>query len=800
MHPTTASALAGLFDQTLKQFPELNQKDVMPAWWAQEVTTAVDPASLNWAVGLAAQGQPARDVLAQRQPRATIFTRLFQPTNLAEARYIPLQPLSLDALKPVVRPADTAVAYADLLSQLQQALTQCRDLDPEAYLITAQDILRRYTWCLPSPTFFGEEAAVSLYDFSRSVAALAPCYQAGAGPETAVATLISGDISGIQDFIYTITARGATPGLRGRSFYLQLLTEAVTRYVRRELGADGVALPPTSVIYSGGGHFYLLAPGDRRADVEQIRRQISQKLLPHHRDLYIGVGAVTLTAGDFAPKRFTAVWQSVSRAVSQTKNRRWSELDDNTLASLFAPVTKGGDKTNECRVCHYEWGAGEKDAFREDETRRDDDNDLIRKCRLCASLEELGNRLRDARYVLWRTVPPQTTNRRFNWDRVLQTFGAKVRLYQQPPDGAEGELWALDDAALEAPHTESHTESLTAVPAINRPLTLRYLVNINPKTKQKDVAEFLKENPTTPQDEVPEPDHVKTFTLLQFQARGIKRLGVLRMDVDNLGAIFQKGFGAENGLVQTAALSQAISLYFEGWISRLIQEIDRDGRDVLYAIYSGGDDLFIVGAWDLLPELAHRINSDFQKYAAGNPYLHASAGISLHEGKFPLYQAARAAATSLDAAKAYENEPGDKKNAFNFLGRTQPWAAFTEIQNEQAQLVSLVNVKEIGRNLLQHLLRLDTMYQEHVAEQSQNPAADRKPYWGRGQWLHVYQMTRLAGRVRSDSKTQSGILTLRDKLRGNHFTYIQTLGLAARWAELATRHEKEDIISGSENN
>ncbi|MBM4425645.1 MAG: hypothetical protein FJ031_00255 [Chloroflexi bacterium] len=43
--------------------------------------------------------------------------------------------------------------------------------------------------------------------------------------------LIGDDISGIQKFIYTITSKKAAQTLRGRSFYLQLLTEVVMGFV-----------------------------------------------------------------------------------------------------------------------------------------------------------------------------------------------------------------------------------------------------------------------------------------------------------------------------------------------------------------------------------------------------------------------------------------------------------------------------------------------------------------------------------------------------------------------------------------
>jgi CRISPR-associated protein Cas10/Csm1 subtype III-A len=76
-----------------------------------------------------------------------------------------------------------------------------------------------------------------------------------------VALLVGGDISGIQKFIYTISSKGAARMLRGRSFYLQLLTEALLRYTLVELG-----LPYSNVIYSGGGHFYLTGTAFRQRE------------------------------------------------------------------------------------------------------------------------------------------------------------------------------------------------------------------------------------------------------------------------------------------------------------------------------------------------------------------------------------------------------------------------------------------------------------------------------------------------------------------------------------------------------
>ena len=96
---------------------------------------------------------------------------------------------------------------------------------------------------VPSSTSAEEVADVSLYDHSKLTAALGCCilqYLEAQGEKDYAGRLFaharqfydekafllySIDISGIQDFIYTITSDGALKALRARSFYLDLLME-----------------------------------------------------------------------------------------------------------------------------------------------------------------------------------------------------------------------------------------------------------------------------------------------------------------------------------------------------------------------------------------------------------------------------------------------------------------------------------------------------------------------------------------------------------------------------------------------
>jgi CRISPR-associated protein Csm1 len=162
-------------------------------------------------------------------------------------RYWPLKPLAMEEsvlfLGEKQDKAGLQTAYGDLWRQFSHAamdLKQAHEGHPESlptYVESLLLLLQRYTWCIPSAY-----SGVSVYDHSRVTAALATCL--GDLPDGGnIALLVGGDISGVQDFIYPIVASRATSALRGRSFYLQLLTEAIARFVLRELD-----LPITNLI------------------------------------------------------------------------------------------------------------------------------------------------------------------------------------------------------------------------------------------------------------------------------------------------------------------------------------------------------------------------------------------------------------------------------------------------------------------------------------------------------------------------------------------------------------------------
>ena len=111
-------------------------------------------------------------------------------------------------------------------------------------------------------------------------------------------------------------------------------------------------------------------------------------------------------------------------------------------------------------------------------------------------------------------------------------------------------------------------------------------------------------------------------------------------------------------VTRTAVLSHQLSVFFKRYINELCEgnvnginekeysqfslfSREKDKKRDVHIVYSGGDDMFIVGAWDDLIELAVDIRRAFRRFT--NDKLTFSAGIGLFKSAFPISQMARIA-------------------------------------------------------------------------------------------------------------------------------------------------------------
>lgn len=145
--------------------------------------------------------------------------------------------------------------------------------------------------------------------------------------------------------------------------------------------------------------------------------------------------------------------------------------------------------------------------------------------------------------------------------------------------------------------------------------------------------------------------------------QGIKKLGVLAMDVDNLGAELED-------LDKPEALrkfDQELQEFFNQKLRSIINQ--SNFKDRIYVVTAGGDDSYFVGKWNVLLDLASVIRGKFRE-AFSERSLSISAALVIVDVKFPVVRFAKMADEAIKDAK-YKYE--DIKGNINLFGEVLDW-------------------------------------------------------------------------------------------------------------------------------
>lgn len=163
--------------------------------------------------------------------------------------------------------------------------------------------------------------------------------------------LLGGDVSGIQSFIYTLTAAGATKSLRGRSFYLQLLTEgcyALSVACRRIVVCQSLIRRRRALLPGAPEH-------DRWRTCDRLARHTAGGVrsflftVPPSQALSGTWWGTSLSQHSLLDAgAFRQTW-GATEAINTAKRRRFSALGT-TLVEVFAPQGHGGNERCVCRV------------------------------------------------------------------------------------------------------------------------------------------------------------------------------------------------------------------------------------------------------------------------------------------------------------------------------------------------------------------------------------------------------------------------------------------------------------------
>ncbi|MEC4748351.1 type III-A CRISPR-associated protein Cas10/Csm1 [Methylomicrobium sp. Wu6] len=566
--------------------------------------------------------------------------------------------------------------------------------------------------------------------------------------------LVCGDFSGIQKFIYKITSKGAAKGLRGRSFFIQLLCDAVSEQIIRS-----VRLYPTARIYSSGGKFYLLIPAHLKAQVQTIADMVNKALLDEFQgEVFLGLGFADISGDDFKEGNMGRRWQQVNEDLHK---QRLQPFKTQVSEDIDCFAQQRQHEYGACKIC------GRDDA-------KADINDK-QNCKQCQSLERIGQELADTRYLFWV------------WGENRRTVKNKIQgdYFRMPMVGTDCDLYFLEQEPEFSELTdlsESHLEILNDWTGL-KPNQQGYSQGI------RYVGKWQKDKDNGNGD----------FKDFADNSQGISRMGVLRMDVDNLGEIFIRGlsFGknakGENtnmgSLSRVATVSRQLHLFFAGYLHRILEEFPQS-----QIIYAGGDDVFIIGSWHELPIVAQKIRTEFGQYCANNPCFTLSGGIATVGGRYPISRAAELAGVAEEQAKTLQSEyrGAHQKDALCFLETAIGWESFTDAIHLRDTLMDIVD-KTKSQAIIDRLRQVVIAVDEIKARQKTGNIQELI-YWDKWRWRLVYNLNRMTKRY---PEVQSQLKYLQQQLinpqsLANKQPVMEWLQLPVRWAEFLMRSKTND--------
>ncbi len=419
-------------------------------------------------------------------------------------------------------------------------------------------------------------------------------------------------------------------------------------------------LPITNILFCGGGRFDILLPNSKEMDneIKKIKNVLDGYLLKEfYGELSTQITTKGVTTKDFFD--FDKVYKDAEDKLIESKARKFDgmitwpyffkstgNVEDVCRSCLMLPVQKGG----ECEQC---------------KTQR----------------EMIGSHLPRTDFIVFVYGEYEGPNgvripfEKFGVTILLKSMEemelllkeekkTKICIYRLNPEFKEG-------GGLDFLKRTSEKNPIS--------FGFKFFGNSAPLA--------MKECQILPAPKEPAKEgEVLDFEEIAKLSTGANYLGVLKMDVDYLGLLFSLGIEPPS-ISRVATLSSNLEIFFNAWLNNICKTVTKKWEDSLskddqkkglveslfYTVYSGGDDLFIIGPWDQIIELAWEIHKDFGKYTCQNPNISLSGGIIFVKPQFPIHRFAHLVTEELDKSKRDADKPDGEglkeKNRVTFLAK-----------------------------------------------------------------------------------------------------------------------------------
>ncbi|MDR0912827.1 MAG: type III-A CRISPR-associated protein Cas10/Csm1 [Methanobrevibacter sp.] len=684
-------------------------------------------------------------------------------------------------------------------------------------------LLKKYTSTMPYE-LSKSKTDISLFDHLKTTVALASCKYWHEKQGNAIIKngessknqdnlylLIGGDISGIQKFIFKISSpdnaqKGMSKRLRGRSLYLSLLTRAISEKIIKDL-----KLTSANILFCGGGRFTIIAQNteDVKNKLDKLKLKLNTFFIEDfNAELYMALSYLPCSDEDL--EDFALLNEKLLYYLSIDKKHKFSDYIKNTnnIEKFFNEKEDTHHKEEDfCPVCG--------------ELKKNKDDDF---CLKCQNHRRLAQDSSNAEYMVKCFSKEKDKEFNFFESELSVGFIFKTKL-------TVGDIKKYDEKY----------ESVEVI-KLNDSNFLDIIKDTNEKfTNVSFSFDVLGNNiPLVDIDNKTIPFY---FEHLAKLSKGSDKLGVLKMDVDNLGLIFSLGLDylkdkndnktkAISNISRTSTLSFYLDLFVSGFINEISKnkeymvykyddlcdeckenlkdlrveklifdenenerfEVEiycddnkkpcskcvKNGISTIYIDYSGGDDLLVIGPYDNIIKFAGELREKFKKWTSNNPDITISAGINIVSPKFPIGKAVQGAESLLKRSKNYG------RNRVTVFNETVEWENngsykdFHDLMKFSEDLEYLISKEIISTGFVYSMLQLWYKYFQKGTQESIESEDFDKIY--RIRITNKRYVPKLVYNMRNINDEK-----IRTKFRKKHWNMLPWIKIPASWISLRRR-------------
>ncbi|UOF92509.1 type III-A CRISPR-associated protein Cas10/Csm1 [Fodinisporobacter ferrooxydans] len=511
----------------------------------------------------------------------------------------------------------------------------------DQFIVRISNSIQQWLWCIPAPVKGLPMESVS--DLCRMAASISACLL----QHTDQISILVGDISGIQRYIFDIAAsgqKGIARRLRARSMYVALLSEAMSQMITNHFH-----ISPLNVIMSSGGKFYILVPGGEEINdkLDRLQEKLDTWMIANtNGELIINLGWFhfekdQIRDGDFILEKLNeSLLLGKSRPLSGTliHNQTWYEEKW---------IIQENKEHGRCIICK-KFKIHEKDKS---------------MCRFCYRDHQIGRKLLTARFIAFYHKSHVSGDIEF-------LDGISVTFHDELPQQNEQTyvVWAFQ--------TVEDKAMIVNLPLLNKMISNHVPWNGN------EVLSF---------DEIAE------------RSKGTKQLGFLKADVDNLGIIMTFGLKKNDKKLRLSVISSLsfmLDMFFSGWLSEQLKIYFPN----IYTVFSGGDDLYIIGPWEEITKFSIVLKNSFYKHVCNHPDITISAGLTFAHPKSPIHYQTELTENELENAKEIPSiENNTSRNQVSIFNTSLSWERFALLLEETDKLLNWWQMKKISSSILYRL-------------------------------------------------------------------------------------------------